>query len=829
MAFALLAATTLAATARRLQSTAAATCPCLTATTVGSYPTFTLAGETTTYPNDYGLSTCAAHDTGKKPYCMRSNPPSWCADQWCYVDKNNCDKPISNSVFFPGLTYSYFTCGASNTFDSWFGNPSGEVGSGDVGVAHQLTELVTLMQTYTTAISETLEENFLEAAQASGCSPASSCNCADCKTPTVEWEALAGKTTTVNGQTEPLKTPDMTLAGATYKTRPGTSTTSKDATTDQCLANIVTSSFTRIAAKESDPKRVGYEYYGSQSLGNYVQWPGMEDCKAYDPRYRPWYAAAASGPKDVVLVIDTSGSMDGALNAMAKQAATMVIDTLTEVDYVTIVKYSSRASAYSNTLVKATTATKADLKTWIDSNIDAAGTTNFRAAFEKAWEVVDATTTSSSCNRIMLFLSDGVPNDWNADDYASVRAKSASYSPPMHLLTYGLGSGADPTVLKNVACQNSGIYYSVTEATIKDTMASYFQVLAPMLSPCKLRWTLYNDYYTGQELLGACLASFELESANSKTSCNGGLSGLGEKGDTRVPKLIGVGCVDMNLVVDLPTLEAHPEYPDFKAKMEREMKACPMVELTEGQMETLRNEAGGTSAMCGAEEAKKAKDQVVLMFTASGSVSDYSDTSSLQQAIATAAGVDKSLVRIDIVAASVYITAYIDVPASTTATAVQELLSSKLGTAAAASAELGITVESDPIITIRVAGEGDEPFDISEVISPILTVIFVFTIIFVITKRLMRRRAEQKRQADLAPVPSSQPVSYPNAYQPQQQPQQQMQMGAVPMCQGAVVAQPSAYPQAVAQPYGGAVAQPYGGAAGYGQQPQAVAMGQVIS
>ena len=113
---------------------------------------------------DYGLSTCAAHDTGKKPYCMRSNPPSWCADSWCYVDKNNCDKPVSNSVFFPGLTYSYFTCGASNTFDSWF-NPSGDVGSGDVGVAHQLTELVTLMQTYTTAISETLEENFLEAAQ----------------------------------------------------------------------------------------------------------------------------------------------------------------------------------------------------------------------------------------------------------------------------------------------------------------------------------------------------------------------------------------------------------------------------------------------------------------------------------------------------------------------------------------------------------------------------------------------------------------------------------------------------------------------------------------
>ena len=24
-----------------------------------------------------------------------------------------------------------------------------------------------------------------------------------------------------------------------------------------------------------------------------------------------------------------------------------------------------------------------------------------------------------------------------------------------------------------------------------------------MLDPCKLRWTKYNDYYTGKELLGA--------------------------------------------------------------------------------------------------------------------------------------------------------------------------------------------------------------------------------------------------------------------------------------------------------------------------------------
>ncbi len=32
----------------------------------------------------------------------------------------------------------------------------------------------------------------------------------------------------------------------------------------------------------------------------------------YDPRVRPWYVAASSGPKDVVLILDTSGSMENA-------------------------------------------------------------------------------------------------------------------------------------------------------------------------------------------------------------------------------------------------------------------------------------------------------------------------------------------------------------------------------------------------------------------------------------------------------------------------------------------------------------------------------------
>ena len=55
--------------------------------------------------------------------------------------------------------------------------------------------------------------------------------------------------------------PRISLAATSYHARPSASTNSTQSYIDQCLSDVVSSSFMRIASKESDLNRVGYAYY----------------------------------------------------------------------------------------------------------------------------------------------------------------------------------------------------------------------------------------------------------------------------------------------------------------------------------------------------------------------------------------------------------------------------------------------------------------------------------------------------------------------------------------------------------------------------------------
>jgi predicted metal-dependent peptidase len=110
--------------------------------------------------------------------------------------------------------------------------------------------------------------------------------------------------------------------------------------------------------------------------------------------FREWYAGAAAGPKDVVIVIDTSGSMRTA-NRMqtAINAAKTVVDTLTDADYATVIGFQSYARKMTTSLRQATRTQRAAMRNWIDSNLMASGGTHFRGAMQAVFDVLTASTT----------------------------------------------------------------------------------------------------------------------------------------------------------------------------------------------------------------------------------------------------------------------------------------------------------------------------------------------------------------------------------------------------------------------------------------------------
>ncbi|CAN0013511.1 unnamed protein product, partial [Laminaria digitata] len=107
-------------------------------------------------------------------------------------------------------------------------------------------------------------------------------------------------------------------------------------------------------------------YFGAWT-GVFRYFPGIaqSSCGGYDPRIRPWYVAASSGPKNVVIVLDVSGSMSqyGRLD-LAKEAAETVISSLGADSFVNVVAFSETARVLmpnTTTLVRATSENVAEL------------------------------------------------------------------------------------------------------------------------------------------------------------------------------------------------------------------------------------------------------------------------------------------------------------------------------------------------------------------------------------------------------------------------------------------------------------------------------------
>ena len=241
-------------------------------------------------------------------------------------------------------------------------------------------------------------------------------------------------------------------------------------------------------------------YFGS-STGAFRIWPGRQafECGAFDPRVRPWYIAASSGPKNVVLVLDTSGSMgsNGVLELM-KAAAKQIVNTLTVGDRVAVVEFDSSPKVIAQEgryLFQATSENKEVVLAAIDS-FRALGGTNILSAFQSAFNILEDSISAElnvPCNTAIIFLTDGDPTEpanftkeeLKQQVHDLVRPKLESLESKLgkqiHLFTYSISEAAASAhdLPKELACQASdtAVWAKIVSKTeVVESLTSYYQL-----------------------------------------------------------------------------------------------------------------------------------------------------------------------------------------------------------------------------------------------------------------------------------------------------------------------------------------------------------------
>ena len=194
-------------------------------------------------------------------------------------------------------------------------------------------------------------------------------------------------------------------------------------------------------------------------------------------------------PKDVVFIVDTSGSMAGPKIRQARQALNTCINSLKPNDRFDIVRFSTEVEPAFKTLQPVSDDSRAKATAFIRS-LAADGETALEPALKQAL-AERATGKDEDPNRLFMivFLTDGEPThgETNPDkivaEYVS-NAKAAN----VRLFTFGIGSEVNTRLLDDLALNSHGSSnYVLENEDISQAVGTFFtKIQDPVLTNLKL-------------------------------------------------------------------------------------------------------------------------------------------------------------------------------------------------------------------------------------------------------------------------------------------------------------------------------------------------------
>nr|XP_045361932.1 voltage-dependent calcium channel subunit alpha-2/delta-2 [Camelus bactrianus] len=227
-------------------------------------------------------------------------------------------------------------------------------------------------------------------------------------------------------------------------------------------------------------------------------WRAPKKIDLYDVRRRPWYIQGASSPKDMVIIVDVSGSVSGLTLKLMKTSVCEMLDTLSDDDYVNVASFNEKAQPVScfTHLVQANVRNKKVFKEAVQGMV-AKGTTGYKAGFEYAFDQLqNSNITRANCNKMIMMFTDG-----GEDRVQDVFEKYNWPNRTVRVFTFSVGQhNYDVTPLQWMACANKGYYFEIPSiGAIRINTQEYLDVLGrPMVLAGKeakqVQWTnVYED------------------------------------------------------------------------------------------------------------------------------------------------------------------------------------------------------------------------------------------------------------------------------------------------------------------------------------------------
>lgn len=195
--------------------------------------------------------------------------------------------------------------------------------------------------------------------------------------------------------------------------------------------------------------------------------------------------------KDVVIVLDTSGSMAGEKLAQAKAAAIYVLDHLGEGDRFNFISFNTATRLFAESAVGL--GRRAEAREFI-GRLTAQGSTDINRALLEAIAGADPARPT-----VVIFLTDGLPTVGETDPERIVANITRNAAPSVRLFAFGVGNDVDAVLLDQLSASLRGAsaYVRPDQKIDEEVSGFYARISAPVLVDVRLEvaGVRVDDFY----------------------------------------------------------------------------------------------------------------------------------------------------------------------------------------------------------------------------------------------------------------------------------------------------------------------------------------------